>query len=79
MHMTTPTHNVTSGYELRDLLDEAGHLHLFLDSGAEAKVSKHDTSIEKGIVTIDSDTGTWTFPASKIEFADVEPSELVPA
>lgn len=64
--------------ELRSLLDSAGHLHLFLDSGAEAKVSKHDTDVTGEHVIIDSKEGDWQFPVSKVEYADQEPSELHP-
>lgn len=68
-------------YTTRDLqraLNNNGHLHLFLDSGAEAAVSRHDTTVEDGEVVVDSKAGHWRFPIEAIEFVDVEPSEVHP-
>lgn len=63
--------------ELRDQLNEAGHLHVFLDSGAEFAVSKHDTTVtDGGTVVIDSKAGDWKFPVEKVEYTDTEPSGL---
>lgn len=61
---------------LGDKLNEHGHLHLYLDSGAEFAVSKHDVEIDGGHVVIDSKDGDWTFPVEKVEYADKEPSGL---
>lgn len=64
---------------LESILENAGHVHAFLDSGAEAKLSKHDTFVQGETVTIDSKEGHWTFPVDKIESVDKEPSELLQA
>jgi len=63
--------------KLQTKLNEHGHLHLFLDSGAEFGVSKGDTEIDSnGNVVIDSKDGDWKFPAEKVEWVDIEPSGL---
>lgn len=64
--------------ELEELLEEAGHLHLFLDSGAEAKVSNHDTEFTDSRIVVDSEEGYWEIPVSKVEYPDKEPSEVTP-
>lgn len=66
---------------LADKLESHGHLHLFLDSGAEAVVCKGDTEVDvrNGRVVIDSKEGDWEFSVEKVEYADTEPSYLTPA
>lgn len=59
---------------LQRKLDECGHLHLYLDSGQEFAVSKHDCRIADDHVIIDSKRGDWEFSPDKVEFVDVEPS-----
>lgn len=63
---------------LADHLETTGHLHLFLDSGAEFAVSRHDTHIDTddAMVDIDSKEGDWQFPVDKVEWVDTEPSGL---
>ena len=66
--MTKPT-------RLRQQLDEWGHLHLELDSGAEYAVSKGDTQIDPdGYVVIDSKELNKEFHCEKVEVVNEEPS-----
>lgn len=62
---------------VRRELNNHGHLHLHLDSGAEFGVSAGDVDVKKnGVVVVDSKTEHKKFPAEKVEWIDIEPSGL---
>ena len=60
-------------------MEAHGHLHAFLDSGAEAKLCKGDVRVTDTTVTVDSKDGYWVFPVDKVENVDVEPSTVYQA
>ena len=59
---------------IEDALQAAGHLHLYMDSGAEFSVLLHDVSFDGDTLVIDSKQNHWTLDATKVEYFETEPS-----